>query len=215
MFEWEEHGKERLGLILVVCAPSGTGKSTLVKRLLQEFPRFSFSVSYTTRQPRKGEVDGKDYIFIGRDEFLSMRDKGLFAEWAEVHGNYYGTAVKPVRDLLNQGRDVLFDIDVQGAMQLKESFPEGLYVFLLPPSKADLKARLEGRATDAPEAIARRLGNAVGELKSAVKFDYWIVNDELDSAYDDLRAVYIAGRKKPVFRPQLLNKVLSTWKQDG
>lgn len=215
MFEWEEHGKDRLGLILVVCAPSGTGKSTLVKRLLQEFPRFSFSVSYTTRQPRKGEENGKDYNFISRDEFLSMRDDSLFAEWAEVHGNYYGTAVEPVRDLLNQGRDVLFDIDVQGAMQLRDSFPEGLYVFLLPPSKGELEKRLDGRGTDAPDAIAKRLDNAVGELEMAGKFDYWIVNDELDSAYDDLRAVYIAGRKKPVFRPQLLNKIITTWKKNG
>ncbi len=210
--EEREHGDVRQGLILVLCAPSGTGKSTLVQMLLNEFPRFEFSVSCTTRAPRNGEVDGVDYHFIDQDTFLNMKDQGKFAEWAEVHGNYYGTPRGPVQDLLNQGKDVLFDIDVQGAKQLKQSFPDGLYIFLLPPSKAELERRLRGRGTDSEEAIERRLGNAEFELVEAHEFDYWIVNDQLDLAYDDLRAVFLAGRKKPAFRPFLLQSILGTFK---
>ncbi|MBU1611238.1 MAG: guanylate kinase [Proteobacteria bacterium] len=205
------HGGEQQGLILVLCAPSGTGKSTLVKRLLAEFPRFQFSVSCTTRKPRSGERDGVDYNFLSKETFLSMKEAGEFAEWAEVHGNFYGTPRGPVQDLLNQGKDVIFDIDVQGATQLRQSFPEGLYIFLLPPSRIELERRLRGRETDSEEAIARRLGNAAAELAEARHFDYWIVNDDLELAYDDLRAVYLAGRKKPVFRPTLLQTILRTF----
>ncbi|MEF2145210.1 MAG: guanylate kinase [Desulfovibrionaceae bacterium] len=203
---------DRLGLVLVICAPSGTGKSTLVQRLLDEFPRFTFSVSCTTRAPRGQEQDGVEYNFIDRETFLDMKDRGEFAEWAEVHGNYYGTPLKPVQALLNQGKDVLFDIDVQGAMQLKTSFPDGLYVFLLPPSRQELEKRLRGRGTDAEEAIQKRLGNAVRELEAARGFDYWIINDDLETAYDNLRAVYLAGRKKPAYRPLLLQSIMGTWK---
>lgn len=210
--EEREYGGGRQGLILVVCAPSGTGKSTLVHKLLAEFPRFEFSVSCTTRAPRTGEKDGVDYHFLSKEDFLDMKDKSQFAEWAEVHGNYYGTPRGPVQDLLNQGKDVLFDIDVQGAKQLRHSFADGLFVFLLPPSKSELERRLRGRGTDSEEAIVRRLGNAENELIEAHEFDYWIVNDQLDLAYDDLRSVYLAGRKKPAFRPFLLQSILGTFK---
>ncbi len=210
--EERKHGDSRQGLILVVCAPSGTGKSTLVQKLLNEFPRFEFSVSCTTRGPRRGEVDGVDYHFIDKETFLHKKDQGEFAEWAKVHGNYYGTPRGPVQNLLNQGKDVLFDIDVQGAKQLRQSFPEGLYIFLLPPSKAELERRLRGRGTDSEQATQQRLSNAESELTEAHEFDYWIVNDQLDLAYDDLRAVFLAGRKKPAFRPFLLQSILGTFK---
>jgi guanylate kinase len=205
---------ERLGLVLVICAPSGTGKSTLVRRLVEEYPRFAFSVSCTTRAPRGQERDGVDYHFLSKDDFLSMRDKGEFAEWAEVHGNYYGTPLVPLRQELDQGRDVLFDIDVQGAMQLKRSFPDGLYVFLLPPSRTELERRLRGRGTDAEEAIRRRLAGAAKEMHAAPEFDHWIVNDDLDRAYEKLRAVYLAGRSKPVFLPGLLRGILHSFEEE-
>jgi guanylate kinase len=205
----------RLGQVLVVCAPSGTGKSTLISMLREEFPDFGFSVSYTTRAPRGQEQDGREYNFVSRDAFVAMRSQGGFCEWAEVHGNFYGTATKPVEAMLGEGRDVLFDIDVQGAKQLKKTFYKGTFVFLLPPSRAELVRRLTGRGTDSEESIARRLANAAGEMEQAEFFDYWVVNDDLDAAYQELRAVYLAGRCKPALRPGILGNILETWRDDG
>lgn len=207
-------GPARKGLMLVICAPSGTGKSTLISKLRQEFPDFGFSVSYTTRDPREGEEDGVHYNFVSRDRFVAMRSKGEFCEWAEVHGNFYGTATTPVRKMLDAGQDVLFDIDVQGASQLRKVFPEGVFVFLLPPSREELLSRLSGRGTDSEDSIARRMKNAEGELREAHWFDYWVVNDDLDEAYRELRAVYLAGRTLPALRPGLLESVLDTWEED-
>ncbi|XPV75365.1 MAG: guanylate kinase [Desulfovibrio sp.] len=203
---------DRLGLVLVICAPSGTGKSTVIQKLLADFPRFEFSISWTTRAPRGEEEHGKDYFFVSREDFIEKKDAGFFAEWAEVHGNFYGTPYKPVHDMLNEGKDVLFDIDVQGAMQLQESFPEGLFVFLLPPSRTELEARLRGRGTDAEEDIVKRLDNALGEIEAAKEFNYWIINGDLEKAYEELRAVYVSGRTKPANQPLLLNRLISTWK---
>ncbi|MDO9631601.1 MAG: guanylate kinase [Humidesulfovibrio sp.] len=201
----------RLGLCLVISAPSGAGKSTLVERLRAEFPHFAYSISCTTRSPRGEEKDGVDYHFLTREEFVSRREAGHFAEWAEVHGNLYGTPKAPVEEHLAGGRDVLFDIDVQGALQVKSVFPQGLFVFIQPPSRQELERRLRGRGTDSDEAIAKRLGNALGELKQAGRFDYIIVNDDLDTAADELRAVYVAGRTRTVNRPGLLDALLAQW----
>jgi guanylate kinase len=205
----------RLGQVLVVCAPSGTGKSTLIDMLRKEYPDFGFSVSYTTRAPRGREQDGREYNFVSRDAFVAMRSRGEFCEWAEVHGNFYGTATKPVERMLDEGRDVLFDIDVQGARQLRKTFYKGTFVFLLPPSRTELVRRLTGRGTDSEESIARRLENAAGEMAQAEFFDYWVVNDDLDTAYEELRAVYLAGRCKPSLRPGILDSILQTWRTDG
>ncbi len=201
----------RLGLCLVISAPSGAGKSTLVGSLRRQFPHFAYSVSCTTREPRGSEKDGVHYHFISREEFVSRRDSGRFAEWAEVHGNLYGTPKGPVQKHLTAGRDVLFDIDVQGALQLKGVFPQGLFVFILPPSREELERRLRGRGTDTAEVIARRLGNALGELRQAVHFDYLIVNGDLDLAADELRAVYLAGRARTENRPDMLSALLAQW----
>ncbi len=202
---------DRMGLCLVISAPSGAGKSTLVSRLREEFADFAYSVSCTTRGPRVGEQDGVHYHFLTREEFLARREAGYFAEWAEVHGNLYGTPRGPVQTQLAQGRDVLFDIDVQGALQVKNVFPTGLFVFILPPSRAELERRLRGRGTDAADVIARRLENAVGEVRQARHFDYLIVNDDLDAAADELRAVYLAGRARSINRPGLLEGLLGQW----
>lgn len=201
----------RQGVVLVLCAPSGTGKSTLVQRLVRDFPNFSFSISCTTREPRGQERDGVDYYFLTKEQFLERRERGEFAEWAEVHGNYYGTPLAPVREIVDRGGDVLFDIDVQGAMQLRESFPDGRYVFLFPPSRDELQKRLRGRGTDSEEAMARRLANAVREMEAAPQFDHWIVNRDLDRAYDELRAVYLAKCSRPGQQPGLLREVLDTF----
>ena len=202
---------KRLGLFLVVCAPSGTGKSTLVKRLCAEFPALSFSVSATTRAPRHGERDGEQYHFLSRESFLAWRDAGKLAEWAEVHGNFYGTPVTPVREAMAAGRDILFDIDVQGAAQLRESLGPGAYVFVLPPSRAELSRRLSGRGTETPEVVAARLGAAPRELAAAPLFDYWVENADLETAYADLRAIYMAERRRPRCQPQLLPELLAQW----
>lgn len=204
----------RRGLALVLCAPSGAGKSTLVKRLLEEFPDFSFSVSHTTRSPRTGEEDGRDYRFLDRARFEVLRDEGHYAEWAEVHGNLYGTPVEPVRMEMEKGRDMLFDIDVQGAAQLRESLPEGVYVFILPPSRLELERRLRGRGKDSEVVVAKRLANAREELGQAEGFDHLVVNDDLDRAYDELRAVYLAGRTRPANRPGLVEEVAADWDRE-
>lgn len=185
------------GTALVLSAPSGAGKSTLVKRLLEACPGFGYSISYTTRAPRAGEKDGVDYHFVTKEEFLQHRDAGELAEWAEVHGNYYGTPLAPLRAMLAAGQNILFDIDVQGAAQLRLSVPQALLVFILPPSLAELERRLRGRGTDAEEVILRRLANARGEIREARWFDAVIVNDDLERASRELIAAFTAASLRP------------------
>lgn len=199
--------RRRRGLPLVICAPSGTGKTTLTRKLCQEFP-LSFSVSCTTRPPRQGETEGRDYIFLDRAEFLKRKSAGYFAEWAEVHGNFYGTPLQPVLERLNRGDDMLFDIDVQGAAQLALTLPEARFVFILPPSLEVLTQRLHKRGTDSEEAIKLRLANARVEIGTCHWFDAWIVNDDLERAYAELRAFYMAAALRPSLRPGLPRTVL-------
>ncbi len=202
----------RLGMFLVICAPSGAGKSTLIKKLCAEFPAINFSVSATTRAPRQGERPGIDYHFLAREEFTAWREAGKLAEWAEVHGNFYGTPIEPVKDALAAGRDILFDIDVQGAAQLRHSLGrDGAYIYILPPSRAELYRRLSGRGTDSPEVVAKRLAAAQGELAQAPLFDYWVENAELEAAYGDLRAIYLAERRRPGRHPDFLGELLAQW----
>lgn len=203
--------QDRSGIALVICAPSGTGKTTLSKRLLREFPRFAFSLSCTTRKPRPNEIDGKDYEFLSKEEFRRRRDTGYFAEWAEVYGNYYGTPLETTRNLLAQGRDLLFDIDVQGASQLRRSIPGARLIFILPPSRAELERRLRERSTESPECFALRLGTAARELAQAHWFNLWIVNDDLEKAWQELRAAYIAATLSPTCRSDFLNELLQEW----
>jgi len=204
----------RLGLALIISAPSGAGKSTLIKRLLSGFPTLGFSISCTTREPRPGEVDGKDYIFLTPDRFNALIGEDHFAEWAMVHGNYYGTPKQAVFDTLAQGRDIIFDIDVQGAKALSENLRLGRTIFIFPPSFQALKARLAGRGADSPETIAKRLANAKGEIAQAGWFDHVIINDDVDVAADELRAVYLAERATPGLRPDLVERVLATWPRE-
>ncbi len=199
----------REGIALVLSAPSGTGKTTLIKRLLAEFPHFGYSVSCTTRQPRQGEEHGKDYFFLSREEFERRRAEQAFAEWAEVHGNFYGTPLAPVKEMLHQGQDVLFDIDVQGAAQLRLTLEEAAFVFILPPSMAELERRLRGRGLDDEATIQRRLTNARQEMLEARWYDALVVNDALDAAYDALRAVYLAAALTPGRNPRLEEELLS------
>lgn len=203
--------QQQVGTALVICAPSGTGKTTLTGRLIAAHDSFSFSVSFTTRAPRPGECDGKDYHFVSREEFFSLRERHFFAEWAEVHGNYYGTPLEKTLDLLAQGRDVLFDIDVQGAAQLKESLPQAFFIFILPPEKVALEQRLLGRGTESPESFARRMQNAKLELEQARWFDAWIINDDVERAYADLELAFRAASLCPRRKADLLENLLKEW----
>ena len=199
----------RKGLALVLSAPSGAGKSTLVQRLMAEFPNLSYSISCTTREPRVGERPDIDYHFLTQEEFIAKRDQRYFAEWAYVHGYYYGTPLEEVNQKLAQGLDVVFDIDVQGAAKLKETLDSAYFVFILPPSIAELQRRVERRGTESPETIAKRMQNAKQEIAKALWYDALIVNDDLDTAYDYLKACYLAGTLAPKRNQNLLSKLLT------
>ena len=182
------------GLLIVISAPSGTGKTTLTHMLLKEFPDMEFSVSYTTRKPRTGEVNGKDYFFVDRETFEKMIEEGDFLEWAEVYGNLYGTSKSQVLKALNEGKDVLLDIDTQGALQVKKNFPEAVLIFILPPSLKELERRLRNRGTDDEETIERRLKTARVEIERAPLYDYIVVNDVLEKAYENLKSIVVAEK---------------------
>ena len=186
--------KKSKGSLFIVSAPSGAGKTTLCRKLVSSLPNLQFSVSYTTRQPRKGEVNDRDYTFINSQDFRLMADKGEFIEWAEVHGALYGTSRKRLEELLDSGNDVILDIDTQGAMQIKERYKEGIYIFILPPSLETLKERLKNRMTDSKEEIGKRLGRAIAEIKTFNKYDYVIINDILEDALMEFEALVISQR---------------------
>ncbi|WP_277655963.1 guanylate kinase [Seleniivibrio woodruffii] len=184
--------KQRKGKLFVVSAPSGAGKTTLCSRLLGNFGTVGYSVSFTTRKPRHDETDTEDYYFISVEEFEAMIERGEFLEWAKVHNNYYGTSRKTVEDILATGRDVLLDIDPKGARQLKNSLDYGIYIFITAPSMEDLKTRLINRRTESEEIMNIRLTNALEEVQHIHEYDYLIVNKEINRAYNDLEAIYIA-----------------------
>ena len=186
----------RQGILFIISAPSGAGKTTLASRLFQEAPDLRSSISYTTRAPRKGEVNGRDYHFVNEEQFIQMRNAGAFAEWASVHEFYYGTPRAPVDDAITQGRDLLLDIDVQGATQLKATYPEAVSLFVLPPSWHELERRLRGRGTDTEAVITRRLHRAREEAREFSAYDYWIVNDNLERAVSLLHAILTAERAR-------------------
>jgi len=181
-------------MLYIVSAPSGAGKTTLLKRVMSYFPDIRFSISYTTRPPRSGEKDGEDYHFISAQQFQQMVQKGAFAEWAEVLGNRYGTALASIQQSRSQGVDLLLDIDSQGARQIEERFDSGIFIFILPPSLEALKQRLVARKGDGQEVIQFRMAQARDEMKQAKRYDYIIVNDRMDEAAEQLKSIIIAER---------------------
>ena len=184
----------RRGIMLVVSSPSGAGKTTLTRNLLAQEKNISLSVSVTTRERRHSEIDGVHYHFISMPQFVAMRDAGGLLEWAEVHGNCYGTPREPVETALANGHDMLFDIDWQGTRQLYRAMRNDIVsVFVLPPSAAELKSRLERRAEDSAETIARRLRNAIEEIAHWNEYDYVLVNDDLDRSFAALRQILADG----------------------
>jgi guanylate kinase len=194
----------RRGIMLVVSSPSGAGKTTLTRNLLAQEKNISLSVSVTTRERRHSEIDGVHYHFISMPEFVAMRDAGGLLEWAEVHGNCYGTPREPVETALAGGHDMLFDIDWQGTRQLYQAMRNDIVsVFVLPPSAAELKSRLERRAEDSAETIARRLRNAIEEIAHWNEYDYVLVNDDLDRSFAALRGILADGRRKSTRRADM------------
>jgi guanylate kinase len=185
----------RRGLMLILSSPSGAGKSTLTRLLVQDDPHIRLSVSITTRPRRASEVNGVHYNFVDVDEFHFLKERGDLLEWAQVHGNYYGTPIKPVEKALQQGHDILFDIDYQGTQQIVSRMREDTAtIFILPPSMAELKSRLLRRAEDTTDVIARRLDNARAEIARWKDYDYVLVNDDLQRTYADLRAIVTTER---------------------
>ena len=188
------------GRIFVISAPSGAGKTTLVGMLKERFPLLAESVSCTTRKPRGHEVDGIDYFFLSTEEFFKKREAGLFAEWAEVHGNFYGTPLDFLQKQLESGKDIVCDIDYQGAINIKKAFPkEAVLILVLPPSMEELESRLRLRATDDPEVIKTRLHNAKNEILHYPHFDFVIVNKDLDAAIKQLSAIVSAHTDSSIF----------------
>jgi len=183
-----------LGTLFVVSAPSGAGKTTLVRMLLERDPQVRLSVSYTTRSPRPGELDGREYNFIDIATFGAMRDRGDFLEWAEVHGNFYGSSRVWLEEQMRLGHDLLLEIDWQGAQQVRQLFPAAVAIFILPPSVAELERRLRGRGQDADDVIQRRVAAALGEMRHVGEFDFVIINNDLQVASDDLGAAVRASR---------------------
>lgn len=182
------------GTLFIVAAPSGAGKTTLVGRLLADDAQVQHSISFTTRAPRPGEQNGREYHFIDGQRFLAMRERGEFAEWAEVHDNFYGTSRLWLEQRMKEGCDMMLEIDWQGAQQMRRQFPEAVGIFILPPSVAELENRLRRRGADSEDVIARRVAGALGEMRHVSEFDFVIINNDLDVALGELKAAVRASR---------------------
>jgi guanylate kinase len=201
----------RTGSVLVISAPSGSGKSTLVRRLLASVPGLVFSVSYTTRSRRAGERNGRDYFFVSEARFKRLAAAGEFAEWAQVHGYFYGTSRRQIRRAQAAGRDVLLDIDVQGHGQVRRRLPEAVSVFLLPPSYRELQRRLRRRHSDSPQVIRRRLSVAKREIRRWREYDYVVVNDRLARAAGALGSIIEAARHRGLAQLGNVKRILRTF----
>ncbi len=197
------------GLLVVLSGPSGVGKSTLCRAVMQRLDNLEFSISFTTRPPRQGEVHGRDYFFVDDATFDRMIAENAFVEWAVVHGNRYGTSLEFIQSRTRAGANLILDIDSQGASLIRKKFPEGVLVFCLAPSEKSLENRLKARGTDSPEIIARRLRNARAEIRQAVWYDYVIVNDVLDRAVDQFMSILVAEGCRVSRIPRRVERLLA------
>ena len=198
---------KRKGCLIVVSGASGTGKGTVCAQLLKKRPSLRYSISATTRKPRNGEQDGVQYYFHTRESFEKLIKDGGLLEWADVYGNYYGTPKAPVDKFLEEGQDILLEIDTQGALNVMEKMPEGIFVFLLPPSMEELERRLRTRGTDSEEVILRRLDAARGEVNAAKKYRYVVVNDVVENAVDTIDAILTAEHASVANNQELLAQI--------
>jgi guanylate kinase len=195
------------GLLIVVSGPSGAGKGTLCKELINRNNEIALSISCTTRQPRGKEVEGVNYYFISTEEFESRIEDNDFLEYAQVYGNYYGTPKWKVLELIDKGVDVILEIDIQGALKVKEEYQDGVFIFILPPSLQELKDRITSRGTDSKEAIIKRMDCAYEELSYVFKYDYAIVNDYIENAVENIESIIVAEKNKANRQKQLINSI--------
>lgn len=196
----------RKGLLVVVSGPSGAGKGTICQALLEK-TTLAYSVSATTRKPRAGEVDGENYYFLSVEAFEEMIKKDELLEWAKVYDNYYGTPLKKVEEKLAAGEDILLEIDTQGAMKVREKFPEGVYIFILPPSLAELERRIRGRDTETEDVLQKRLAAAIDEIEAGKCYKYVVTNDEVDSAVESVCAILAAERRLVARNGELFDEI--------
>ena len=196
----------RKGLLVVVSGPSGAGKGTICQALLEKTP-LAYSVSATTRKPRAGEVDGESYYFLSVEAFEEMIEKDELLEWAKVYDNYYGTPLKKVEEKLAAGEDILLEIDTQGAMKVREKFPEGVYIFILPPSLTELERRIRGRDTETEDVLQKRLAAAIGEIEAGKCYKYVVTNDEVDGAVESVCAILAAERRLVARNGELFDEI--------
>ncbi|MBE3592747.1 MAG: guanylate kinase [Thermoanaerobacter sp.] len=186
--------KKKKGLLIVLSGPSGAGKGTICKALMEKENNLKLSISATTRQPRSGEIEGKNYFFKSEEEFEKMIENDSFLEWAKVYGHYYGTPKDFVIKNLEEGNDVVLEIDIQGALKIKEKFPEGVFIFILPPSMEELKNRIKKRGTETEEEIIKRFKSAYVELNYVSRYNYVVINDSVEEAVEKIRAIIIAEK---------------------
>ena len=195
------------GLLVVISGPSGAGKGTICKRLKEEVRDLKVSVSATTRKPREGEIEGNSYFFINEEDFIKKINNDEFLEYAKVYGNYYGTPKKEVFKQLEDGNDIILEIDIQGALQVKNNYPKGVFVFILPPSLTELNNRIEKRGTDSKEVILRRMQSAYDELDYAFEYDYVVVNDEVEAAVEKIKYIIFAEKNRAIRKKAIINKI--------
>ena len=202
---------DRKGLLLVVSGPSGAGKGTICNALLNKNDKIKLSVSATTRKPRNGEVHGVNYFFLEKEEFTTMIENGEFLEYAQIYDNFYGTPKSAIIECLEKGQDVILEIEMQGAKQIKEVYPEGVFIFVLPPSLEELKSRIVGRGTETQEEIEKRFSCAFEEINQIVNYDYFIVNEDIEKSVNDVEAI-IASEKNKVIRYK--NNIIDKFKEE-
>lgn len=195
------------GLLVVISGPSGSGKGTICKRLIEELDNVQVSVSATTRKPRLGEIEGVNYFFIDEEKFINKINKDEFLEYAKVYGNFYGTPRQEVLKNLEKGKDVILEIDTQGALNVKKSYPKGVFIFILPPSIKELKSRIEGRGTDSKETIIKRMDCVIEELNNALKYDYVVLNDEVEEAVKKIKEIISAEKNRAVRNKALIDRI--------
>ena len=201
----------RKGLLLVVSGPSGAGKGTICKALLNKNDQIKLSVSATTRKPRNGEVHGVNYFFIEKEEFAKMIENGEFLEYAQIYDNFYGTPKAAIIECLEKGQDVILEIEMQGARQIKEVYPEGVFIFVLPPSLEELKSRIVGRGTETQEEIEQRFSCAFEEINQIVNYDYFIVNEDIEKSVSDVEAIICAEKNKVT---RYKNNIIDKFKEE-
>lgn len=199
------------GILFIICSPSGGGKGTLIRGVLKRVESVGYSISYTTRQPRRGEIHGREYFFVSRDEFVAMRDSNAFLESATVHDNFYGTSKQQIEKELVEGRDIILEIDVQGAAIIKNLMPQSISVFIMPPSFETLRERLLRRGSEAENDLSLRLANARGEVERFSEFDYVIINDDLPTATENLASVIRAERVRYQRIKSIADEILTTF----